>query len=295
MTITRASGGDHACTAWLRAQTFALSILLALSGCGLNRQNAAQWERSQDEPAALSIMSFNVLVGGQPADAVLDAIAEASPDLVCLQEVTGEFAGRFDRRFAAAYPYRVFAPEPYVQGIGIASRQPLADATLLDLDLPYLPALAATVFAEGQPVLVACVHFVTPFARFDQTASLRDRYYHHRMMRTVQAQALLGHIDMMDMPAIILGDMNEWEGQAALTVLAEAGFRNACSTKGSHCAATWPGAAIYGPAVIRIDHILGRGVEFRQAAVLNSGGSDHFPVVARFTVRTTRQALEATR
>ena len=90
--------------------------------------------------------------------------------------------------------------------------------------------------------------------------------------------------DQIPLPAIVLGDMNEWDGQAALTILAEAGFRNACHAKASRCGPTWPGRAVPVPAVVRIDHILGRGVEFRQAVILNSGGSDHYPVAARFAV-----------
>jgi endonuclease/exonuclease/phosphatase (EEP) superfamily protein YafD len=262
-----------------------LGVALVMAGCsGLNRQDASEWADLSNEPGTLSVMSFNVLVGGRPADVVLDAIADASPDLVCLQEITSEFAGNFERRFAAAYPHRFFVPGPTIQGIGIASRFPMTDARLLELDLPHQPALAATMRPDTRPVHVACVHFVTPFARYGPQAGLADRYYRHKTMRMGQARALLQHIDSVDMPAIVLGDMNEWEGQAALTILAEAGFRNACRARDSRCGATWPGRAVFAPAVIRIDHILGRGVEFRQAMVLNSGGSDHYPVAARFAV-----------
>lgn len=262
-----------------------LGVALAVAGCsGLNRQDASEWADLSNEPGTLSVMSFNVLVGGRPADVVLDAIADASPDLVCLQEITSEFAGRFEGRFAAAYPHRFFVPGPTIQGIGIASRFPMTDARLLELDVPHQPALAATMRPDTRPVHVACVHFVTPFARHGPQASLPDRYQRHKTMRMGQARALLQHIDSVDMPAIVLGDINEWEGQAALAILAEAGFSNACHALASRCGATWPGRAVPVPAVIRIDHILGRGVEFQQAVVLNSGGSDHYPVAARFAV-----------
>jgi endonuclease/exonuclease/phosphatase (EEP) superfamily protein YafD len=183
-----------------------LGVALAIAGCsGLNRQDASEWADSQSEPDTLSVMSFNVLVGGRPPDVVLDAIAEASPDLVCLQEITSEFAGRFEQRFADIYPHRIFAPDPYIQGIGIASRYPLADTRLLELDVPYLPALAATMRPDTRAVHVACVHFVTPFARHGPKADLADRYRRHKTMRMGQARALLQHIDSMDMPAIVLG------------------------------------------------------------------------------------------
>ncbi len=285
MTVQNCGVPTYRRASRFRANVLVLAVALAMAGCsGFYRQDALEWADSGGEPDTLSVMSFNVLVGGRPADVVLDAIAEASPDLVCLQEITQEFAGRFEQRFAETYPHRIFAPDPYIQGIGIASRVPLADTSLLELDAPYLPALAATMHPSTGPVQVACVHFVTPFARHGPKAGLADRYRRHKTMRMGQARALLRHIDSVDMPAIVLGDMNEWEGQAALTILSEAGFRNACHVQGSRCGATFPGGAIPAPAVFRIDHILGRGVEFRQAVVLNSGGSDHYPVAARFAV-----------
>ncbi len=36
------------------------------------------------------------------------------------------------------------------------------------------------------------------------------------------------------------------------------------------------------PAVVQIDHILGRGLTFSGAKVVRSGGSDHYPVRAFF-------------
>ncbi len=261
-----------------------LSAALTLAACsGLNRQNAADWSQAS-ETSTLSLMSFNVLLGGQPPRDVLDAITDAAPDLVCLQEMTPEFSEQFERRLAAAYPYRVLVPGPGVHGIGIASRVPLTDARLLTLGLSYLPAVAATMRSDAGPVRVACVHLVPPLARFEGYTSSTDRYYLNRTARIGQVQALLQHLDSAAMPAVVAGDMNEWEGQAAMDVLADAGFRNACGAPESRCAATWPGDVGYGLAIVRVDHILGRGVEFRQAAVLNAGGSDHYPVVARFAV-----------
>ncbi len=262
-----------------------LFAVLALAACsGHNRQNASDWAGDAVEPDTLSVMSFNVLLGGRPAGDVLDAIAAASADLVCLQEMTPDFADLFEARFASVYPHRVLVPGPGVHGIGLAGRFPLTDARLLTLGLPYLPAVASTMQTAAGPVRVACVHLVPPLARFGGYDSMTDRYYLNRSIRMDQARALLQHIDSAAMPAIVVGDMNEWEGQAALAILAEAGFRNACGVPGSRCAATWPGDVGYGLAIARVDHILGRGVEFRRAAVLNAGGSDHYPVVARFAL-----------
>ena len=50
---------------------------------------------------------------------------------------------------------------------------------------------------------------------------------------------------------------------------------------GRRCGPTWPGHTLNFPATFRIDYILVRGVRFADSAVLEAGGSDHYPVAAR--------------
>lgn len=123
-----------------------------------------------------------------------------------------------------------------------------------------------------------------PLARFKKSVNIWDRYWRNQAIRVGQAEHLASHLDGYDMPAIVLGDMNEWPGQAAGTVLAKAGFGDPCNAPGRHCGPTWPGQTLYWPATFRVDHILGRGIKFTDAAVLEAGGSDHYPVAARFRV-----------
>lgn len=237
-------------------------------------------------------MSFNVLVGGWPTDRVLDAIGDASPDLLCLQELTPGFAGAFSRSFADAYPYRHFQPGPMAGGIGIASRYPLSNRKTLSLGMPYLPALAADAELGSGTVHVACLHLMPPFARYGAPAGSAELYRRNKAVRIEQVRLLLEHLDSVDEPTIILGDMNEWPGQAAMAALAEAGFEDACLQPDSRCGPTWPADVVYWPTALRIDHILGRGVAFSGAAVLDAGGSDHYPVAARF--RLAPRAPQAT-
>lgn len=259
---------------------FLSALTFAASGCV--RTDAGDWRDQVDNDGGWSIMSFNLLVGGQPAADAMDAIAAASPDLLCLQEMTPQFADEFARKFSVSYPYLLFAPHPTVQGIGIASRYRLSEGELLTLGLPYMPAVAATVHLDQAAVRIACAHFVPHVANFEPSDGIRDRYYTNRTIRTGQAQALLDHLNSSGKPAIVLGDLNEWKGQAALTELVDAGFRDACQAANSRCGPTWPGRVSYGPAVVQLDHILGRGIEFRQTTVLEAGGSDHYPIIARF-------------
>lgn len=266
----------------MAAIALALIGVAAAAWTGTSRRpTTAEWAAAANRGDTLPIMSFNVLRGGRPTAAALDAIAQAEPEVVCLQELTVPFADAFEQRLGARYPYRLFEPRRAVGGIGIASRRPLADGEILDLDLPALPAAAATVDTGSATVRLACVHLMPPHAGFRQGGDLMARYRRNRALRVRQAERLVEALDRSGLPAVVMGDMNEWQGQEAVARLAAAGFADACGVSGSRCSATWPGAVVPLPAMFRIDHILGRGLAFTGAAVLDAGGSDHFPVAAR--------------
>lgn len=278
---------------WLRRYIFApnrhMAVQAALVAAGIGvillnvqRLSPAEWRHAPAGTAGLTAISFNILLGGQPAGSALDAIEAADPDIVCLQEMTPELAKMFEARLGKLFPHRYFKPGQMTQGVGIASRHKLSGGKVLTLGLTYLPAVSATVQTQAGPIRVACVHLMPPLARFNKSVNIWDRYWRNQAIRVGQAEHLLRHLEDYHMPAIVLGDMNEWPGQAAGAVLAKAGFRDPCNAPGRHCGPTWPGQTLYWPATFRIDHILGRGINFTDAAVLEAGGSDHYPVAARF-------------
>lgn len=271
-------------------RTAVLAALVAV-GVGviflnIQRQLPDNWRRATAGGEGLTIMTFNVLLGGKPAAAALDAMAAAAPDIICLQEMTPELAAAFKARLGTRYPHRYFKPGRMTQGVGIASRYPLSNGQVLTLGLTYLPAVSATVRLKSGKIRVACVHLMPPIARFKKSVGVRERYFRNDGIRVGQVKRLLKHMDAAGLPAIILGDMNEWRGATALSRLTAGGFADACDGRGARCGLTWPGASVPLPALFRIDHILGRGVRFTDAAVLEAGGSDHYPVAARFDLKS---------
>lgn len=277
---------------WFRRYIFAPSRHMAVQaallvvGAGLvflnvQRQSPQEWGTATAATKGLSVMSFNVLLGGKPPSEAVDAVAAADPDLICLQEMTAELAAEFEARLGARYPHRLFRPAPNAQGIGIASRLPLADGRVEALGLGILPSLAVTVRASQFELRLACVHLIPPQAGFAVRDDLWDMYHENKTLRLGQVSELLNHLNDTGLPAIIMGDLNEWPGQAAVAELAKAGFRDSCYASGSDCGPTWPGHTLNFPATFRIDYILGRGVKFADSAVLEAGGSDHYPVAAR--------------
>ena len=264
----------------------ALLAALVAAGIGIvflivQRQSPGEWRNATSGGEGLTVMSFNVLKGGKPVSDAIDAVEAADPDLICLPEMTAELAAEFEARLGSRYPHRLLEPHPNAQGIGIASRHPLADGRVDMLGLRFLPSLMVTVRVPSAEIHIACIHLVPPQAGFGKSDDLWATYQINKSRRLGQIAELLKRLDGLDMPAIIMGDMNEWPGQAAVAALAEAGFRDSCYAPGGHCGPTWPGRTLSWPATFRIDYILGRDVRFADSAVLEAGGSDHYPVAAR--------------
>lgn len=228
-----------------------------------------------------SAMTYNVLYDGADNDASLDAIAAADPDIVCLQEVTVAFVRAFEKRLATKYPARRFEARAGTWGIGIASKHAIVSAQVFAQSPHRMPAMQAVVNLRGRRVTVACVHLFPPVAKRRKEASLFEAMDENAILRVKQAKAILVRFAKTKR-LLVLGDMNEGESDKAVASLLAAGLHNACDVENESCGATFPGATSAWPAVFQIDHIFGRGLKFEHARVIRAGGSDHFPVYAKF-------------
>ncbi len=234
-----------------------------------------------------SAMAFNVLFRGANNDANVAVIAEHAPDILCVREIEGRFAGRFLKDLKADYPHRRYRPhkERPAWGVAIASRYPITQWRVFR-ERPYtIPAADAVVRVGTRELMVVCVHLIPPVARYRRSEAFWDTIERNKVLRRRQAKYLLYRYQNETRPVLILGDFNEGVGEPALALLKERGFQNSCDIEPDGCQMTWP--AMFGPlpARFRFDHILGRNVAFVAGRVIEGGGSDHYPVFARFSLR----------
>lgn len=240
-----------------------------------------------DQAAAsqVSIMSYNVLYDSTEIEKSLDAIEEADADIVCLRELSSTFARAFEKRLGQKYPYRSLAPKKSgTWGVGIASRFKVSKSIVFEEKPHRLPAMQARVSTSAGPVLVACLHLFPPVGKHRKSDGFFETMEKNADLRRKQAEYIVGRYAEERDPLLVVGDMNETPDGKAVQTFEKAGIRRACRSPQQQCGATFPGATYVWPAVFEIDHILGRGVEFRAARVIGKGGSDHFPVFAAFTV-----------
>ncbi|MFE8604772.1 endonuclease/exonuclease/phosphatase family protein [Archangium violaceum] len=232
-------------------------------------------------------MAYNVLYDS-PAEDIeksLDVIEREKPDILCLRELTPGFAKAFRKRLGKEYPHTVLIPRRGTWGMGIASRHPLPRTRSFAEKPHRIPGMEADVNLGGQPLKVVCVHLMAPGARHSKNESLLVSLEKNAKLRAKQGKSLMERYAHEKAPILLLGDMNEGRQADAMKAFAAAGFTHSCDGAKASCGNTWPGANTALPAVVEIDHILGRGLTFSEARVLRSGGSDHFPVRALFEFR----------
>lgn len=230
------------------------------------------------------IVSFNLHNGFDERgafafDRMIASLREAEPDVVALQEVSRGWVinGSADLYELARERLGLFgAPAPSVAtdwGNAVFARQPVTfvGTTPLPPDLP-LPRAVTEVrlpLADGRTLSVFATH------------------YHHLEsdpgVRAVQSRFLAGTLHP-GRDAVLLGDFNAETASECMTILRDAGWKDAAEGPRANEAGsldTFPAAA---PAR-RIDTILYRdGLVATDTRVAPPWGSDHRAVVTDFTL-----------
>lgn len=258
--------------------TFALVLLLSGSPTGAPRQ-----------PEGHRALAYNVLYDGADDEASIDAIASVDADVVCLREVTRAFQTKANKALRERYPHRRFeAKRSGTWGLAILSKHPVERFSTFRQRPHRLPAGEALVRIGERTLLVVCVHWIPPVAKHRKSDDFFASMAKNEAMRAKQAQYLVRRYARERRPILVLGDFNESEDDDGVRYLLSKGYADACTAPSEDCGATWPGATSLMPATFRIDHVLGRGVVFDEAGVVREGGSDHYPVFARFHFETPR-------
>jgi endonuclease/exonuclease/phosphatase (EEP) superfamily protein YafD len=222
--------------------------------------------------------------GGDDAKSI-GALRDIDADVLCLTELTPRFARAFDAALGARYPHRALHPKDGTWGVGIVSKHRIVRQQRFPQAPDRMPAVEATIRVGDVDVQVACVHLFPPGgarAKGDDRSTTMDK---NAQLRRQQADGLVQRFARAPAPMVMLGDFNEAREGAALGALFAAGFAHACAGEDARCGPTWPGATSSLPAVAEIDHILARGGRLHGARRVKAGGSDHYPVSARLSLR----------
>jgi endonuclease/exonuclease/phosphatase (EEP) superfamily protein YafD len=269
---------------WRRRRRLLVGLLLPLAAFGWLFGDLLLPQRALS-PASPTItaMSFNVLWSNDEYGRIADAIQAAAPDLVALQELRPQHLPAIQDWLATPFPYQAIHPVDQFHTIGLLSRFPIEAVTPLD-DPPFERALRVRLRAGARPLTVIVAH-LTPTNMLDRglaqlPAVVAERY----ARREAQATALVSAAQENGQPTLVLCDCNLTDTSAAYATL-RAGLGDSFAEAGWGLGLTMLLPQISLPAQ-RYDYIWHSADLVAIAAHVGvDGGSDHLPVVARFTWR----------
>lgn len=217
----------------------------------------------------MRVVSANLYRGRVPSIHLAALLAELQPDVGAFQELTPELGEVVDDHFE----HGALHPKEGSSGLGIGACRPVGNDVL---DLPRRPATMATlnqaVWPElGRTIRVLNVHMTHPMV-FPPWRSLLERS--HQLSRIIEHAG--GH------DAMVLGDLNAapgWPVYRRLTRSMGDAASQAAASRGGRADPTWS-LRPAGRALLRIDHVMVRGLHVHDVFTLPLPGSDHRLVVA---------------
>jgi len=214
----------------------------------------------------IRVMTINVLRKNEEKQAAVQAVVNASPDIVVGIETDKPWADAFEQALKADYPHYKIADRADNYGLLIFSRHPIVDVDVIESPVAYVPTIRATILVEKTPVVVYGIHTFPPLSEFN-ALSLKTQL--GDVAKRIRAETG---------PVILMGDLNStpWSYYFR-TFLADSGLTD--SMRGFGPQSSWPSNL---PKIgIPIDHILtSPGIATTRRRVLGDVGSDHRPVVA---------------
>lgn len=261
----------------MRQALLVLTFTLAACGSSTPTATAPAGERR------LVVMSYNVNFGlGGDAEG-LAAIREGGADVVVLQETTPAWERAIRAELADVYPHMRFRHCCGAGGLAFLSRHPFDEREYVGpVGEGWFPAWRVIVTLPGSQVQVLAVHLRPPL---DERGSVVAGYFPSKAVRRAEIETFAPLLDAdPHLPALVVGDFNEDAEGAALRFLAGRGLRSALAVL-DPTATTWRWPTSVGSVTGRLDHVVhDPRLVALDARVLKRGRSDHYPVVATFTL-----------
>jgi len=214
----------------------------------------------------VKIVSANI-GGGNSAD-IIAFIREHNPDVVLLIELTPTILAELQNSIDSTLPHTFAIPRSDYFGIGLFSRYPLEDRSLLDLGYRDVPAISVRIVTERAALRLVGVHLEWPMT----PATSRGR--------NTQLHNLPPALRSIGEPTVLLGDFNLTRWAPRFGNLLDATGLSDTAT-GFGWQPTWP--TLLPGLGITIDHCLASpSLRIRSHRTGPDVGSDHYPLIAEF-------------
>ncbi len=260
------------CRAWV-------TLAGALGAGALALATSLPWllpQASQPPPSgqpAYSLLQMNLQYHAADKTGALRRIAEARPDIVTLQEVTGEWKTLFSA-IEASYPHQTYCGIERRDGIAILSRRPFVGEPLCERQDGRV---TQRIDLNGRILDVTSLHLDWPWPR---------RHWE-------QIERLRASLSPDGTPSLLGGDFNAATWSAAVRTVAEAGGWRIVRGVGPtwltlNLTEVWPRWL-----GLPIDHLLASpAVVVSNVTTLERTSSDHLPVLLDFWLLPSPETRE---
>ena len=248
---------------------------------------------------AIRVMSWNVNAETSTSKEELEGIAEVicaeDPDVVFVAELFLNASDTLTQIMVDRYPYTTYLKQEYDRGHYVYSKYRLSDHKFMTQNEWNGLVLQTKVYVGNDSVLIYGCHlasnnydaemkYMTP----DSVATTQNALKYLKniqrasAIRVEESDSIVSDMRKYDVPAIVMGDMNDVCGSQCIKVFAEAGLHDAWWDGGFGY-----GATIHKPLAYRIDHVLYLGgLKLKGIRKVTANGlSDHDALVADFTLR----------
>jgi endonuclease/exonuclease/phosphatase (EEP) superfamily protein YafD len=213
-------------------------------------------------------MLMNINAGNGNTKQVLDAIRNANPDILLLEEVTPRWAAEL-AVLNADYKYRIAEPQGGCFGIMLLSKVPLEHGKVVEIGSAGVPSIVAEAHLPKGVVTIIGTHPLPPASA---------EYSKHRNMQLIELPYVAAN---QKYPVLLIGDLNATPFSYWFKRVGEMGLQN--SMKGFGFQPTWPSNNRF--LRIPLDHVLhSPEITIHDRVVGGDVGSDHFPVIVDFTL-----------
>jgi endonuclease/exonuclease/phosphatase family metal-dependent hydrolase len=254
---------------------WALLVVVALPACG--ERPLTPRDPTPGVPH-FTIATYNVEDIRSSDPETVAAVGEIGANILCLQEVTDDWAKVLRQTYSARYPYMLYRPGG-ADGLGILSEYPLEDLDyILAANGGWHPAWRVRAQTPAGWLQLLDVHLRNGTSgNGGQLHSLLTVAGDHRSeIERFTDESVHG------LPTMIMGDFNEGVDGAAVDFLKTQGFQDALSLyhPGQF---TWRYDSFANEFTQALDHLMfDAAVEPLNSWVVIAGNSDHIPVVGSF-------------
>ena len=244
---------------------------------------------AQAEPLTIKVMTYNIRSGIDNEGAghleeVLRIINAEKPDILGIQEIKINSVKYISAQTGLWSCAGVPSYGMQGQGLGVFSKWPFQIETVpIAGSNGKRNAARARLFINGQALSFYCVHFSRDgIKKKDPLGAFRLEMSSHSP-RLAQAKSLVQTLSRDGaLYKIMAGDFNTFTNSRPYAIIRET-MSEAFSGSGSS-SGTYRGGWLFEP---KIDHIFyNNNLEVINSYVIRKGVSDHYPVVAVFTLNT---------